>query len=155
MLDTTPGNFGPGFTTTADVDVSNRLIGPQIGVSGNLSAWSSSNFDVKAFAKLGYLQNHAESDIASGGTVPAVVTAASNSDTNWTTMVELGVAGAIHVSGNMDIELGYQLLYFDKLASSTATLGNSVFSAANIPATSVGYDSAFYHGGTVKAVWRF
>ncbi|MCB1385243.1 MAG: BBP7 family outer membrane beta-barrel protein [Nitratireductor sp.] len=157
LADSTPSNFGPGFTTTGDIDVSNRLYGPQIGIRGRFDNLSSSAFSLEGFLKAGLMNNHSDVSIAGGGTIGGPTSGSdSHSETYWTGMFEAGLTGNIAVTSNMNIEIGYQVLYFNDLGTSPASLNNSTLNTGSGPITAdVGKDSVLFHAASVKAVWTF
>lgn len=152
-IDGAPSGIGAA-TSNFTNEVSNRLIGPQIGLELQADNLSTTSFDVTLTGKLGYLKSGAAASFSTVGTgaLASPVIAGTTSEDRWTAMAEFGVDGTWHVSDAMSIEFGYNLIYIDKLATSTKTLGNITIATGT---GTLGFESALYHGGTVKAVWRF
>lgn len=143
-------NIAGSLDSVLTQNVSNRLIGPQIGGVFQLYDSGTGGFRVTASGRLGMMQN--KSKASSVMDTGVVVVEASGSHTEWTPMVEVGLDAIWNVAENCTVSLGYSLFYFDKLASSPDSLIESNYFTGEISST---YDSVMYHGLRLEAVVKF
>ena len=142
--------------STFDHNVTNRMIGPQIGAEIELQDLPVPNMQFSASARVAFMQNDVDfNNVLNTGVV--VVAAAGTAD-NYTPVVELEANAIFNIAPNFDIELGYNYLYIQDIATSTASVANTNYFTGVIGTNGVfgsSFESATYHGATAKAVWRW
>ena len=116
------------------------MIGPQIGAE--LFYDVGYRWSVSGFGKIGYLLNAFDSDFQVINNDFPVVDGGDDSTTG-TFLLDLGITGHYQLSSNSRFRLGYNLLYFDGVASSEETVP---FTLSPFTTIDGGDDDAFFHG---------
>jgi hypothetical protein len=120
VMDAAPSGL-PGSTNTADINVRNMLLGPQIGAELNLTLvrWAT----LSGFIKAGMMRNEMSADFALTGTGNFTTsTAWTDQSSEWTMAVEAGLDVTLNISPNLGIFAGASILQISEVASSTRTL---------------------------------
>lgn len=138
-------------------NVSNQMIGPQIGVEVVLQELLIPHMEVSASARLAFMQSDVEfNSVLDTGVV--VVAAAGSADQD-TPVLELEAIATFNINPNFAIEFGYNYIYIQDIATSPASVANTNYFTGVIGGTSLisgdSFQSAHYHGATVKAVLRY
>ena len=139
--------------------VTNRLAGPQIGVEIEQQDFLIPNVRLSASARAAYVQSDTSfNNVLNTG---VVIVSATGKDTNWTPMYELAANATINVTPMFDIELGYNFIYIDDLASAPSSFCGVNYFTGTIGAPGPApqcfggpNESVSYHGATLKAIWR-
>ncbi len=159
LLAFTP-NLGGG-SNRALINVSNDLIGAQIGIEAEVIYNPNGPWSLDVLAAIGYYHNSIDASVGGSGLVlgtpaagPIVATAAQSSSSS-TFGVELGVEGGYQFNENMSLNMGYNLIYFDKIASSTRTLASVNTGVPPVFVTGPGFEDALYHGLTLDFTYKF
>lgn len=127
-------------TGSFEIDAINHMIGPQIGAE--LFYDVGYRWSVSGFGKIGYLLNAFDSDFEVINNDFPVVDGGDDSTTG-TFLLDLGITGHYQLSSNSRFRLGYNLLYFDGVASSEETVP---FTLSPFTTIDGGDDDAFFHG---------
>ena len=129
-----------GDTGSFEIDAINHMIGPQIGAE--LFYDVGYRWSVSGFGKVGYLLNAFDADFEVINNDFAVVDGGDNSTTG-TFLLDLGITGHYQLSSSSRFRVGYNLLYFDGVASSEETVP---FTLSPFATSDGGDDDAFFHG---------
>jgi hypothetical protein len=152
-LDAGPSGFA-GSGLVHHQHISNEMVGPQIGFRAR-STKAFYGFEFSMFGKLAYVNNTSEYQFnrTGRGLLAGATTAATNVTTsNWTGVAELGVNAVYAMSEASNLSLGLNLLYFDSVGTTAASLRNTSFPAGT---GSVTRDSVLYSGLSVGWKMKF
>jgi len=139
-------NIGPFVSyVNHEIETDNTLLGGQVGIEGIIVRFNDVFMDGDAInlggsAKVGYFNNHMETDIEVTTPTPY---AADESDDEGTFLVEGGATIGYNITSNIAVELRYQMMWIQNIAMAPAQVTHS--DPLNGTASTETED-VFYHG---------
>lgn len=149
------GLFPGGFSEDDNWKAKNSMVGPQIGVKGDLlkaagSAGSPLSLDTNIAVAL--LRNEASTNFSFTTNTGAVLAAGSATKDSWSPAVAAEVDLGYALSRNIKVAVGYQALYLNSVALAPNQLRPESQFAGAATTTHVDKTSALYHGAVAKLV---